>query len=380
VDKKNLKNKELFSAVTHEIRNSLNPVINLSSILLRNTSDRLTADENSYLEVIERNGKKILNLVEEFSFLNKLPDSPALSGKEKKHQLSSVSVSEMIDNAFIGMMALSSCSGCKLKCDVDDKSSVFNTDKEVFRRILENTCLFFLSLNGDNPTIYFRAAMSGSKFHLNVSRKKTELIMNDQTVFDKNRIIEKGYSASSVMWLHFASLYVYHLKGEMHFSHDGEGDAAFSFSIPAGSGESENPEAVHAGDDAASYGANREFVMLVIDDDIDNIIPVNAIIEHEFKGKGTVYHAESGGKGLDLLEKIKPDIILLDLTLPDISGLSLVRNIKHLFVKKNIPVIAFSGLDVAGDTEKMLKSGFDDVIRKPFNIDTFVKKIRKWIN
>jgi len=119
--------------------------------------------------------------------------------------------------------------------------------------------------------------------------------------------------------------------------------------------------------------------MLVIDDDIDNIIPVNAIIDHEFKGMGIVHHAESGGRALDILESVKPDIILLDLTLPDISGLSLVKNIKHLFVEKKIPVIAFTGMDM-GNTDKIIRAGFDDIIKKPFNIDTFIHKIRKWID
>ncbi len=219
------KNSDLFSSVTHEIKNSLNPVINLSGLLMRNASGRLTEEENSYLEVIERNGRKILDLVEDLSIL-------------------------------------------------------FEADKK--------------DSESDVPDV---------------------------------RI---------------------------------EGD-------PAGRSK-------------AAHSYMREFVLLVIDDDIDNIIPVNAIIEHEFKGRGTVYHAESGGRGIDMLEEIKPDIILLDLTLPDISGLSLVKNIKHLFVKKKIPVIAFTGMDIAEDRDRMLKSGFDDVIKKPFNVDAFTQKIRKWVD
>jgi CheY-like chemotaxis protein len=374
VEKNHLKNKELLSAVTHEIKNSLNPVINLSSILLRNNAGRLTPEENSYLEVIERNGKKILNLVEEFSFLNKL------SGREKKHSVSSVPVREMIDNAVMNMMALSSDSDCKIICDVEDSTSLLVTEKDVFRKILESICLFFLSTCGDTAYIYFKTSFSDSKFNLVSSHKKTSAEMNDQDLFDKEKIVDKGFSRSSVMWLIFAVLYIYHLKGEAWFSCDEEGSPVFSFSIPAAAGESKKPgHAVSTNKDIIHH-AGREFIMLVIDDDIDNIIPVNAIIENEFKGMGKVYHAESGGKGLDMLGTMNPDIILLDLTLPDISGLSLVRNIKHLFVKKNIPVIAFTGLDIAADKEKMIKSGFDDVIRKPFNIDAFIQKIREWID
>ncbi len=233
MEKNNLKNSKRFSEITHEIKNSLNPVINLSSLLIRNTSGKLTDEENSYLEVIERNGRKIL------------------------HQLDELNMLFMNDS---------------MNEDMDERKI---SESDASDEMLEDE----LSSRGIDPHIY-----------------------------------------------------------------------------------------------------TREFVMLIIDDDVDNIIPVNAIIENEFKGMGKVYHAESGGMGLDMLEKIKPDIILLDLTLPDISGLSLVKNIKHLFVKKDVPVIAFTGMDIAVDREKMLKYGFDDVIKKPFNIDTFTQKIRKWID
>jgi len=378
VEKNYFKKKELFSAVKHEIKNSLNPVINLSSVLLRNTSERLTADENSYLEAIERNGKMVLNLVDEFSFVSKLSDLLLHPAKEKKYVNTLVNVREMIDNAFISMMALSNCSDCRLICDVDEESSAFITDKKVFCSILANVCLFFISQNCNNPSVFFKTAVSNSKFSLIVSRKKTDFIISDNTVFDKDKIIESGYSAGSIMRLSFVSLYVNYLKGDVHFSHDSEGDVVFYFSIPVGMTDSGILDVETDVKEESRNKTCREFVMLVIDDDIDNIIPVNAIIAQEFYGKGKVYHAESGGKGLDMLGEIKPDIILLDLTLPDISGLSLVKNIKNLFVGKNIPVIAFTGMDI-GDKEKIKRAGFDDVIKKPFNIDHFIQKIRKWI-
>ncbi|PKL16612.1 MAG: hypothetical protein CVV49_15320 [Spirochaetae bacterium HGW-Spirochaetae-5] len=374
MERDHLKNKELFSAVSHEIKNSLNPVINLSSVLLRSTTGRFTPDENSYLEVIERNGKKILNIIEEFSFLN------GLSGRRKKRSISPVSVRAAIDHAIMQSMTLSIDNGCRLVCDIEDSSSVINTEADVFRKIIESICLFFFSLSVENQSIFFASSLSNLKFNLTVSCRKNIISYDDMDLFDKEIAVEKGFSRSSLMWLQFAMFYIFHLKGEARFSSDEDGNAVFSFFIPAE--KSETAEYCNEFPETADFRSNsvNEFVMLVIDDDIDNIVPVNAIIENEFKGMGKVYHAESGAAGLDLLEKIQPDIILLDLTLPDISGLSLVRNIKHLFVKKSVPVIAFTGLDIAGDREKMMKAGFDDVIRKPFNIDAFTQKIRGWLD
>lgn len=367
------KNQELFSAFIHEIKNSLNPVINLPGAVLRTGADRLTEEENSYLKIIERNGKKILNMVEELSFLNKL------SAGDYAHGLSSVPADEVLVNAFARMSELSSNGNCRLSTEVHGELPVY-TEKEIFRRIAANICLFFLSSAGDAGELFSKVTINGSVFNLTASFSKDSLNIKEQSVFDTDKIIAKGLSVTSVMPLHFAACYINYLNGEAFLSYADDGSAVFSFSVPAGpAGVRETGygnDMVHAADP----GTVREFVLLVIDDDIDNIVPVNAIIEHEFNGMGRVYHAESGGKGLDLLDRIQPDIILLDLTLPDISGLSLVRNIKHLFVKKNVPVIAFTGLDIAGDMDRMIGAGFDDVIRKPFNIETLVHKIRKWID
>jgi len=364
---------DLFSAVLHEIRNSLNPVINLAGVLKRNTSGKLNPDESSYLEVIERNGRNILNVVEELSFLNKLPDR--VLNRHSSH----VAVREVIDNASAAVSG--SNNGYRIFCD-DENSSVIFTDYEVFLRIIENICRFYALSGGGGEPVCFSISISEREFHLVSSHKKEDFAGEYAREFDKNKLIDEGFGGAPVMWLQFASMYAGSLNGLLSCSHCNGGDIIIFLTIPLERDEVESEienhpandiEDVHAGDPAG------EFTMLVIDDDIDNFIPVRAIIENEFKGSGKVYYAGNADSGLDLIGKVGPDIILLDLTLSDTNGFSLVRNIKNLFVKENVPVIAFTALDVAGNKEKMLRSGFDDVIRKPFSIDTFTQTINRWL-
>ncbi len=119
-------------------------------------------------------------------------------------------------------------------------------------------------------------------------------------------------------------------------------------------------------------------VMLVIDDDPDNLIAVRAILEHDFNNVFKVIHAESGKDGIDILSRVKPGIILLDITLPDINGLVLIKSIKNFFAGRKVPVIAFTALDLNEYRSKIMASGFDDIITKPFEIEGFVEKIKKW--
>jgi CheY-like chemotaxis protein len=126
------------------------------------------------------------------------------------------------------------------------------------------------------------------------------------------------------------------------------------------------------------HGKREEHVMLVIDDDPDNLIAVKAILEHDFNNSFKLIHAESGKEGIDVLEHVKPRLILLDITLPDISGFILVKSIKNFFAGDKVPVIAFTALDINEYRSKIISSGFDDIIPKPFEIESFVEKIKKW--
>lgn len=363
-------NSELFSAIIHEIKNSLNPVINLSALLQRNSGGRLTDDENGWLTAINRNGNRILSLVEEFSFLKKIPAPPGSLTSE------SISVTKTAEEAYTSSRALTVPGSGRLI--VDGADSIINTDKEMFRRMLENVFHYFLIADGGRD-IYLSSTVAGSILNAVVSRKSGTAAALEGAPQGKDTLPESGFSATRVIWLQFAVIYINSLRGIASFNYDSDGDAVFSFSIPFSAADLSAPEKQRQNDTPVRHGAVHEFVILIIDDDIDNITPVTAIVENEFNGMATVHHAESGSRGLDILETLKPDIILLDLTLPDISGLSLVRNIKHLFLRKNIPVIAFTALDIANDMEKLRKAGFDDVIKKPFSIETFINTINRWV-
>jgi CheY-like chemotaxis protein len=132
------------------------------------------------------------------------------------------------------------------------------------------------------------------------------------------------------------------------------------------------------GSEKAAIRREEEPVMLVIDDDPDNLIAVKAILEHDFNNAFKVIHAESGKEGIDVLEHVKPRLILLDITLPDISGFILVKSIKNFFAGDKVPVIAFTALDINEYRSKLISTGFDDIIPKPFEIEGFVEKIKKW--
>src|SRR3989344_3531552 len=88
----------------------------------------------------------------------------------------------------------------------------------------------------------------------------------------------------------------------------------------------------------------------------------------------SVYTAATGSKGLKYLDKYNPDLILLDLNLPDIEGESLLTQIKK--THPNLPIIVLTGKDKTENITQNLNQGADDYVTKPFSSEELVARIR----
>jgi CheY-like chemotaxis protein len=89
----------------------------------------------------------------------------------------------------------------------------------------------------------------------------------------------------------------------------------------------------------------------------------------------TVIIATNGAQGVAMATSEKPDLILMDLTLPDINGEEVTRRIKVNPTTSRIPVIALTASAMAGDKEKALAAGCDDFDTKPVELQRLLEKI-----
>ena len=87
--------------------------------------------------------------------------------------------------------------------------------------------------------------------------------------------------------------------------------------------------------------------------------------------------AETGTEALRQIMEQAPDLVLLDLRLPDIAGFEVVRRIRELDALKTIPIIAVTAFAMAGDEEKARAAGCNGYITKPISIPDFFVQIEK---
>jgi len=111
--------------------------------------------------------------------------------------------------------------------------------------------------------------------------------------------------------------------------------------------------------------------ILVIEDNQDNLYTVNALLS----GKCNISGTTSPEEGLTLAREHKPDLILLDVSLPVQDGFGVLNEIRKDENLKHIPVIALTARAMKGDREELLSSGFDGYISKPIEIETMEQTI-----
>jgi two-component system cell cycle response regulator DivK len=115
--------------------------------------------------------------------------------------------------------------------------------------------------------------------------------------------------------------------------------------------------------------------ILVVEDVEFNRDLVVQLLEDDYQ----IITAADGADGLRLAERERPDLILMDLSLPVIDGWEATRRIKANGALKHIPIIALSAHAMTGDEEKARQSGCDDYLSKPLDEDLLFAKIEKFL-
>ena len=116
--------------------------------------------------------------------------------------------------------------------------------------------------------------------------------------------------------------------------------------------------------------------ILYIEDNFDNRLLVRRVLEIEGY---RVIEAEDGIQALDHLRSETPDLVIVDINLPDMDGYEVTTRLKQIPSMAKVPVIAMTANVMKGDREKTLAAGCDGYISKPIDIDTLPDQIAKFL-
>jgi len=114
-------------------------------------------------------------------------------------------------------------------------------------------------------------------------------------------------------------------------------------------------------------------IILVVDDDTSNLMELTHILKTDYK----VYAVKDGSSAIKNANLYMPDVILLDVIMPDVSGYDVISELKKTEKTKDIPVIFITGMKDNVSEIEGYKLGAVDYLRKPFDSEIVIFKITR---
>ncbi|PKL35893.1 MAG: hypothetical protein CVV44_20465 [Spirochaetae bacterium HGW-Spirochaetae-1] len=391
-----LKN-EFLSNMSHELRTPLNSIMALSRVLIMQTKEKLDEEERGYLEIIDRNGGKLLALINDILDLSKI-ESGRIDLKIREISIESI-LRVIVDN----LEQMAEEKGIKIVIAADEDLPRVESDESRIYQILQN-------IIGNAVKFTEQGAVT-----VTVTKRDEEVIVAIEDtgigiaetdlphIFEEFRQVDgtlsRKYSGTG-LGLTIASKSALLISSKIEVESSPGIGSCFRVIIPVAWREPElaavngsvtvlNKEQEQAkilagvpdtgrltGTAGNAMGSvyGRKTV-LVVDDDHDNIIVVQAVLQSQYE----ILYAYDGQEAMDLIMKERPDVILLDMSLPGKSGFVVVKELKTNDRTRRVPVIALTAMTMTGDRERILRAGCDDYIPKPYNIDELKKKIAYWM-
>jgi PAS domain S-box-containing protein len=377
---------DFFTNMSHELRTPLNSIITLTSVLLKKMSGELNAEQLKQIQIIKHNGENLLKLI------NNILDLSKIDAGRMDVNYSYFSLSQLVKANIEAIRPLCQRKKLILELKLDKKlpEYIFSDQdkiKQVLTNILGNAIKF---TQKGKIKVSVKPANGGSKIHFSVAdtgigmdKKEIDQVFQafkqlDHT--DRRRFegTGLGLSISKQLWtLLGGSISVESKKGKgtnfhllLPIREVRDKIKQIPEQIPIVTGETTSPTSANR---KSKTGKN---LILLVDDNQDNLYAVKFILED--KGYRIVF-AKNGAEGIQKAVKLKPDLILMDMMMPDVDGYQATQKIRTYKTMKNVPIIAMTAKSPQEDRRRAIKAGCNEYLTKPFNLDDILKKVNKWL-
>jgi PAS domain S-box-containing protein len=354
---------DLLRAVSHELRAPLTAIKGYSEVLLGHAANRLDQQQVGFLHIIQRNADRLVAMVSD------LLDVSHIDNGQLKLDMEPVQLETVIREVADDIQSHCDQKGLHLTVEVEPGVGAVSGDKARLVQVVSNLARNACRCTPEGGYIMLTVSRSENTVRIDVADTGAGITPEDREKMFQgfHRPETPGASDFGSTGLEMA---VTKMLVEMHGgnlwaeSEPGHG-TVFSFTLPMHS--SADVTQTISGPEPFEPGRT----VLVVEDDPD----VSQLIELKLREQGLdVIATEQGEEALELARTKRIDLITLDMMLPDITGMDVLRRLRENRETSDIPVIIVSVLkpDQAGEG-----TGVVDHITKPFTLDRLMGSIRR---
>jgi len=342
-----------LSNMSHELRTPLNSVIALSSVLSRRLRGAVPDEEYGYLEVIERNGKNLLSLI------NNILDLSRIEAGREEIRISRFSVRELADDIVATIAPQAREKGISLVTRIPGDLPPIRSDFSKCRHILQNIVANAVKFT-EEGMVEITAVRVEDAIHIAVADTGI-CIAADQIpyIFDEFRQADESTTrkyGGSGLGLSIARKYATLLHGSIAVeSTPGEG-STFTIRLPLtinAPGICRQPAetCAPAPPQPSTLDCQGKCILLVEDSEPAVIQMTDILSGH---GYGVLV-ARNGKEALERIEKTLPDAMILDLMMPEVDGFEVLRQIRSAGKTARLPVLILTAKRVTAEELIFLK-------------------------
>lgn len=348
-----------LSNMSHELRTPLNSVIALSSVLHRRLQGTIPQEEHSYLDVIERNGKILLSLVNDLLDLSRIE-----SGREEL-TYSQFELSMLVREIVETLDSQAQNKGIALVNRVSGDLPDIFSDVSKCRHILQNIIGNAVKFTDEGQVVVASAVAHGeiqivvSDTGIGIAPEHLNFIFDEFRQADETSSRKKGGTG---LGLAIAKKYAQMLGASITVASELGKGSTFTLKLPLESrkpaGSTDEGSSLGFAKDEAVAARSARFTgpakrLLLVEDSEPAIIQITDILA----GQGYQIHlARNGKEALEQVESIQPDGMILDLMMPEMDGFQVLKTVRSVEKNAHIPVLILTAKHITRDELSFLKS------------------------
>jgi signal transduction histidine kinase/DNA-binding response OmpR family regulator len=368
---------DFFANISHELRTPLALILGPLSFLLNREISWNNSMIKNQLQVMQRNGENLMNLIEEILDLSKM-EFKKLDLYEQSTPL--LEYFQKLWNTFIPQFELQDL---KYKLDIDISPDLnILLDQNKIAKILNNLLSNAIKFTDDQGEVALKLRVSNSDILIEVSDSGQGIHPIDLPhVFERyyqSKVAENKLRGGSGIGLALVNEYAKLMGGNVFVDSTLGKGSVFYFSFPKKVVQSQvNSDLIleHLSEEGDVYSIGKNYSILVVEDNKDMREFIFQLLKTKYN---QVILAKDGEEGLQVLKggNQKIDLIISDVMMPKVDGLTFLKEVKGNKEWSNIPVIMLTALNTERDKLNALTIGVDDYLTKPFSVPELLIRVQ----
>jgi len=376
-DKASYAKSDFLSRMSHELRTPLNVILGYSQLLLDEVQYKLEPDVANCLSKVEQSGVHLLKLI------NEVLDLSHVESGVLNVDLKSIDLDQIMQEAISMVSVLTGQKNIQLSYAAEDFNNInVQSDRLRLLQVLVNLLSNAIKYNRDQGKVIITGHSEDNVFIISIEDTGIGIPEDKQNklfvAFDRLGAESSDIEGTGI-GLPITKKLVEIMGGQLKLKSQLNKGSTFYVHLNLSLLEKSLDDIQKNNDSIYLEGIEEgSHTILYIEDNEDNIRLVEKIL-CKYPSINLVT-ATDGITGLQLVASIQPDIILLDVQLPDLNGFGVLRQLRSNQETAAIPVLGVSANAMPQDVDDALAAGFDNYITKPINIRIFLDALNDMLD